>query len=162
MDGGGVLASSGPPARKLILSPEDSYYDLYTQASSAPQTPYKSEAGSLGYVPGPTATAACKDCCCCIGSWHVCRLAVMAQKGWQGLPGMRARRGVPSVPGSAGAQRGGSSGGTTMSCSDSSSSRSGLGWRPSTSGALSTCASRNMACFTRSECHVDQAQCCSQ
>ena len=33
MDGGGVLASSGPPARKLILSPEDSYHDLHTQAS---------------------------------------------------------------------------------------------------------------------------------
>ena len=52
------------------------------------------------------------------------------------VPGMRARRGVPSVPRGAGAQRGGSSGGSTRSFSDSSSSRSGLCWRPSCSTGI--------------------------
>ena len=80
-----------------------------------------------------------------------------AQEDGGAVPGMRARRGVPSVPGSAGAQRGGSSGGTTMSCSDSSSSRSGLGRRPSTSGDLLTCASNNTVHFTCSERLVVQA-----
>ena len=143
MDGGGVLASSGPPAMNFTLRPEDLLNDSDTQAvlcATDHASVNASGAECRRCLHIFSVVAACKACCCIISGWATCRIPADAQRDGRGVPGMRARRGVPSVPGSAGAQRGGSSGGTTMSCSDSSSSRSGLGWRPSTSGALSTCA----------------------
>ena len=72
-------------------------------------------------------------------------IPVYAAKQHRGLPGIRARRGVPSVPRGAGAQCVGSSGGTTMSCSDSSCSRSGLRGRLSCSGAICSQTPRTFA-----------------
>ena len=154
IDGGGVLASRGPPALQDMLRHQIGKgaihafkYELPVQLASLPAWSGKQATLPPLWTYGSTGH-------CYNMNWreHVSLtnqgrhcIPVYAAKQHRGLPGIRARRGVPSVPRGAGAQCVGSSGGTNMSCSDSSCSRSGLRGRLSCSGAICSQTPRTFA-----------------